>query len=323
MAARIREILRDGMVLATNDEYPIYAVDGEFRFYEEPPPTRLPDASPVMQQSDLYTQTNSGYGYTGGHQRVSQLNNEFKRPPSVDPSESQQSLSTDMYQMVDDLLTPSKINADGNVNGSAETSYGMHSSTALDVFASLQGMNQEPYHQTPPRISGFPGFAPSPFSPRPGELQGSGNERRPVSRGMDALKNDRLTENYPPVTSLQQNNNNASLHSNWGTNYSANAGLQRGGPSFNATLQLQQPLEVQYQSSDFSNSSSIYQNTPTFGQIGPNGRGSYNIPRNSGPAYGVRSEYEKQTILRSSAWNGSQPVAYSHNSQTPPSGQGS
>ncbi|KFX91902.1 hypothetical protein O988_07527 [Pseudogymnoascus sp. VKM F-3808] len=317
MMARIREILRDGMVLATNDDYPIYAVDGQFRFFEDgPPPAALQEASPLSQPSDIETQESSRFNYGGGHQRVSELNSEFKRPPSVDPSESHQSLSTDMYQMVDDLLTPSKMNTEGNVNGSGETSYGMHSNTAMEVFASLQGMNQESYQPTPPRISGFPGFAPSPFSPRPGELQGSGEERRPSTRGIGM-------ENHAPMVSFQSSNN-STPHSNWNrTPTTANTSFQRGGPSFNAAQQLQQSLEAQYQPSDFSNSSSIYQNTP-IDRLGANGnRAPFNPPHKLGPGYAPRSEYEKQVMLQSSAWNGSQPAAYGRNDPTPPSGQGS
>jgi hypothetical protein len=317
MMARIREILRDGMVLATNDDYPIYAVDGQFRFFEDgPPPAALQEASPLSQPSDIERQASSRFNYTGGHQRVSELNSEFKRPPSVDPSESHQSLSTDMYQMVDDLLTPSKMNTEGNVNGSGETSYGMHSNTAMELFASLQGMNQESYQPTPPRISGFPGFAPSPFSPRPGELQGSGEERRPSTRGIGM-------ENHAPMVSFQSSNN-STPHSNWNrTPTTANTSFQRGGPSFNAAQQLQQSLEAQYQPSDFSNSSSIYQNTP-IGHLGANGnRAPFNPPGKLGSGYAPRSEYEKQVLLQSSAWNGSQPAAYGRNDPTPPSGQGS
>lgn len=316
MMARIREILRDGMVLATNTEYPIYAVDGQFRFFEDgPPPTAMQDTS--LQPSDMGTQSCSRFSYTGGHQRVPEITSGFKRPPSVDPSESHQSLSTDMYQMVDDLVTPSKTSPDGNLNGSAETSYGMHSNTALDVFASLPGMNQEHYQPTPPRISGFPGFAPSPFSPRPGELRGSGQERGPVTRGMGQ-------ENYAPMASFQQSSNSSTPHSNWErTPSTTNTSFQRGGPSFNAAQQLQQSLEAPYQPSGFSNTSSIYQNTP-IDHFGGNGnRAPYYQPRKIGPGYAPRSEYEKQVMLQSSAWNGSQPAAYVRNDPTPPSGQGS
>jgi hypothetical protein len=185
------------------------------------------------------------------------------------------------------------------------------------VFASFQGMNQEPYQPTPPRISGFPGFAPSPFSPRPGELQGSGHERPPVTRGTGK-------ENYAPMTSFQHSSNNSTPHSNWErTPSTANTSFPRGGPSFNAAQQLQQPLEAQYQPSGFSNSSSIYQNTPV-NHLGVNGNQTpYNLPRKLGPGYAPRSEYEKQVMLQSSAWNGSQPAAYARNDPTPPSGQGS
>lgn len=325
MAARIREILRDGMLLATNDRYPIYEVDGQFRFHEDGLPAPSPVASPVGDLSGMETQTNSAYSYGGGHQSVSQRSSEFIRPPSVDPSESRQSLSTDMHQMVDDLLTPSNNHAHGNVGGSGETSYGMHTATALDVFTSLQGMHHDTYHQTPPRISGFPGFSPSPFSPRPGELLGQSKDRVTATRGLAASKIDKSTENFLPAAPPHQSiNPNSSSHGTWNSTDSPDASVQHGRPplGFNVALQLQQSLAAQYQSSDFSNSSSLYQNTPTFGQQRPNGRVQYNLPRNSDAAYGVMTDYERQMILQSSVWDGSKPAS-AQNFPTPPGGQGS
>lgn len=42
MLARVRDLLRDGMVLAVDDKFPVYLVDGEFRYFEDGPPISSP-----------------------------------------------------------------------------------------------------------------------------------------------------------------------------------------------------------------------------------------------------------------------------------------
>jgi len=328
MAARMREILRDGMLLATAEidgqkQYPIYAVDGQFRFLEDGLSAPSPLLSPVDHLPEGAAQSHPAYSY---EQSVSQHAVEYKRAPSVDRSESHQSLSTDMYQMVDDLLTPSKSHANGTMSGSNETSYGMHTATALDVFGSLQDVHQEPYQQMQPRISGFPGFSPSPFSPRPGELQTADVAQLTANRRLAALKLDNGPPYFSSPASLQQNSMpSPSSRGVRDNSASPNTSMQHARPRFNIAEQLQQSLAAEYRSSDFSNPSSLYQNTPTFGQEGQrvlNDRGSYNMPHNFDKKYGRLSEYDRQILLQSSAWNGSQP-AYAQHGPTPPGGQGS
>lgn len=327
MSARIRGILRDGMLLATAEadgqkKYPIYVVDGEFRFVEDGLSAPSPPLNSTDGLPDVASQKPSAYSFAQHVNTVPPPHSDFDGPTSLDASESQQSLSTDMHQMVEDLLTPQKEHSKHTTNFSNETSYGMHSTTALDVFGAMQNSQDLPRPKMHTRVSGFPGFSPSPFSPRPGELQSSATDRSMASDRLGELNRHSARHHIDPLQPASTHNTslNSSPHSPWNRS-NLEQPREDAPPRYNAATQLQQSLAALYQSSDFSNPSSIYENTPQFGQQALINRVAPRIPNVQKPNLGT-TDYERCVLLQSSAWDGGQPP-FNQYKRTPPGGQGS
>lgn len=253
MEARIRGLVKDGIILATAElngvkRYPIYKLGDKFRFCEEPPntPSRRASMESMIRPSiPLSYEQNAQF-------------TQDNYAPSVDPSESQQSLSRDMHQMVDDLLTPSKQHSASHPE--IDSSYG-----GFDQFANPPGGFHPLHHNASPmhrRISGFPGLT-SAFAPLPGELGPSGpaaafhNAPNAMAAGQSPSPHrfgtnqqwspHDLTPPGPPHMA-QHNPRQQS----------------RPNQQFNVAQELQKSLMAEYQApgmSGFSNTSSLYQNT--------------------------------------------------------------
>lgn len=272
MAARIRGILQDGVTLATAESegaksYPIYMIGDKFRFLEEGPPD-LSSKTLSGQQSPMpHNIPDSEYEHATPFLGSQHSQIGYQRPPSVEPSESQQSLSRDMHQMVEDLLTPSKIHPQQLTNNANETSYGIHSATALDLFNNMQ-LQPDHHQQMQSRISGFPGLT-SAFAPRPGELGGMGASIPGAGLRLPALRPDGPAAAFnTPIVSAQTQSHPYQISPNGPWNQNRTPPPHMGSqhrPQYNVAQELQKSLAAEYQASGFSNTSSLYQNTPAYG----------------------------------------------------------
>lgn len=294
MAARIRSILQDGVILATAESngekaYPIYMTEDKFRFDEDGSLNLSMERTTEQQSQSPMRPSLPGSEYEHAtpflaSKHTQQHSNQ--RPPSVPPSESQQSFSHSMNQMVDDLLTPSKLQQ--NANDANETSYGMHSAASLDLFNNMQLQGTPDRHQAQamqrrisgiPGISGFPGLT-SAFAPRPGELGGMTRSGSIPAAGLrlPAIGQEPAPRFNAPMPSApsQALPHKSSPNGPWNDNRTPPhintppppLGSQPR-PQFNVAQELQRSLAAEYQPpglSGFSNMSSLYQNTPAYRQ---------------------------------------------------------
>ncbi|RDW89348.1 hypothetical protein BP6252_01380 [Coleophoma cylindrospora] len=322
MQARVRDIMLCGLTIAVDAKFPV-SIDqttSTFNYVE----AGLPATSPVHndhQESSLasvalpqpkYAHTASNYKAAA---HLKQYNDDV-----ASVTESARSMETFMHDMVDSLLEPSTtkhLNSD-------ETSYGMHSHTANEVFAVPDAQNGTQNHRqsfsTPkmlPSLGGMGGIWSSPFTPHPNELQSMSPDRPSTARQLSPLQLATHEQQAQTAVALDEMTSFASSARNsWGA-----------PPSQPVSQMLQDTLAQQYaqfpQSSGFTNTSSIYENnTPALGtrNVGRNvSRAGFN--GNNTTMYTGASDFDRTTMLQSSIWPGSQPSGWQYN-QTPPGGQG-
>lgn len=320
MLSRFRDLERDAMVLATSEREnkkiaPITVIHGEFHFVEE----GLPLSGSVDERSSQHSiSPQTVISYAAPHAKLAPA-------PSVTASDSHQSMGTEMYRMVDDLVAPSAVTRarQTHLTGTDETSYGMHSSTAAEIFAPMDvnGRPSSSHKSTPFRT--LPGIVTTPFSPQPGELDGSPIRPGTASR-LPALHfgNSRMNSeaNSPSVAQPSR--------ASWGRQETSSSQEQ-------ARQELQLQLAQQYGTplaSNFSgNTSSIYGGTPFNGTTNYrfSGRGNTitRIPANQNQSmhntrYLGDSDFDRAALLQSSLWEGSQPQNLTRQAATPPGGQG-
>jgi hypothetical protein len=344
MQARVLNILLCGLSLQLKAEIPL-ALSSDtgapaFTFVEEglslvspaPAQSSIPSySSPIRPTGEYSTEERvqgsassytgplriNGYSVHGVTNRTTDAGDE-----SIAASDSHQSMDTDMHRMVDNLLEPpSSRNTTSN-----ETSYGMHSATANEVFAPLTSSGFEPrFNGTPKMLPSLPGFYNSAFTPQPNELQ-------PLSpnRPMSARQSSPLSL-ATPEQRLQ-----AAMALDEVTGYhptkSGSWGRKASRPLSNLISQpvnqiLQESLAQQFMtmpSSAFSESSSIYANNTPQEQyhagVGAWRGGLPPINGNNSTIYPGASDFDKTTMLQSSIYDGSQP-AFGGYAQTPPGGQ--
>jgi len=275
---------------------------------------RVPGSAPSYT-SPMRTNGYAGHAATNG---IAETGDE-----SVAASDSHQSMDTDMHRMVDSLLEPpSSRNTSSN-----ETSYGMHSATAHEVFAPIGSSGFEPrFNGTPKILPSLPGFYKSAFTPQPNELQPLSPNRPMTARQSSPL----------PLATPEQRLQ-AAIDLDEATGYrpttSGSWGRKSSRPLSNNISQpinqiLQESLAQQFMtmpSSAFSESSSIYaNNTPQVQYRAGVGAWRGGLPPTSGndsTVYPGASDFDKTTMLQSSIYDGSQP-AWNGYAQTPPGGQG-
>jgi len=257
--------------------------------------------------------------------------NGMTRAPSVAPSDSHQSMSTDMYRMVDDLVTPSATHKNGYSHVSEESSYGMHSATAAEIFApmidSAQPVSRHQGTPAPlPSLPGLPDIWGSPFSPQPRETGSSSPGRPSTAVRLSALQLHDSQQQASAAAALDKQTGYSDIRRNaWRTDTTPSPALPRSSTHYNIGLQLQQSLAQQFHSSsEFSHTSSLYPSTPGLGNQNagrhPSGAG-YNLSRDLSTTYANLSDYDRSALLQSSIWNGSQPAGAGP-APTPPGGQG-
>jgi hypothetical protein len=314
------------MVLAFNKNKngekiaPIHLAEVKFCFIEEGLPM-----SPVASQQTSGNIT-SGYSEGTSISKISETaqleENNLPRAQSVAGSDSHQSMSTDMYRMVDDLVTPGVSQRPRPPPNSNETSYGMHSLTAAEVFAP-QDVDARPVsrHQgSPTPFPSLPGIYNSPFSPQPGELQThSPGQSGPATR-LSSLQIGSSQQQYAAATAMDQSIGFTSgQRTSWG-DHNPSPRLTSSTPQQSVSRMLQASLAQQYTPtpSVFSHPSSLYGGT----QWGINGsRPHGDFSHNASTSYAGASEFEIAAMLQSSILNGSQQ-GWPGSVQTPPNGQG-
>jgi hypothetical protein len=324
MQARVLNILLCGLSLQLKEQIPLALSNDTdspvFTFVEE----GLSLASPVRIQGSRssYTspvRTNDSYGIqepTNGTYEV--------RDESVAASDSHQSMDTDMHRMVDNLLEPP---SSGRNITSNETSYGMHSATANEVFAPMGSNGFEPrFQSTPKMLPSLPGLYNSAFTPQPNELQPHSPIRPMTARQLSPLSLTTPEQRLQAAIALDE-------ATGFGPTKRGSWGSRASGPLSNPVSQpvnqiLQESLAHQFMpmpSSAFSDSSSIYaNNTPQLQHRAVGGplRGGLSLTnRNNSTVYPSASDFDKTTMLQSSLYDGSQQ-AWGGYVATPPGGQG-
>jgi hypothetical protein len=301
MQARVRDILLCGATLAHIEDFPIFLDDGEFRFgAKEILPANVahtqtdtivsPKMSPVDIDSSTFTPPTAS--------RQTQENyEEASHDGSIPASDYRRSMDTELNRMVDNLVEPSYA----RFHESNETSYGMHSSTANDIFATSFGINGLPTlpQNTPMLLPSMPGMGNSPFRPQPNELQPASPELPKSARQAPVF--------HSMATPRQQIDGALTVDEIAGYGY-ATKSWGRNNPGL-AMDQTMSPYN-----SNFSDSSSIYNDS----NIGNAYRGF-----RRGPAFGNKQapsrsrDFEKASMLQSSLYNSQ--AGYT---QTPPGNQG-
>jgi hypothetical protein len=321
MQARVLDILLVGLKLQLSDEYPINLNSDTgtpvFTFVEE----GLPLASPGRPRS-------SGQQYTSSiltSQDFSlpepiQPRNQVVPDESVAASDSHYSLDTEMHRMVESLVEGSTAkNTPSN-----ETSYGMHSCTANEVFAPLNSnvVKQQVRQSTPKMLPSLPGIWNSPFTPQPHELQPRSPDRPSTARQQSPSAFATSDQRMTAAQALDQVTGH-SRQASWGRNSSRPTSIPASQP-INQVLQeslaqqFMPPMPVS--SSVFTDSSSLYAGTPAQQRIA---RALANVSNdgNNTTYYTGASDFDRNAMLQSSIWHGGQPWGGGY-AQTPPGGQG-
>ena len=328
MLSRVRDIIVYGLLLQGKEESPIILdpSTGSFVFVEE----GLPIASPlrgVQTKNPAMTSPMHSSNDFGMTQSVSLQHDEAIPDESVAASDSHNSMDVYLHRMVDSLVETSS----GRSAVSKETSYGMHSRTANEVFAPMGQNGTQPHQQSSPKIlPSLPGIWNSPFTPQPNELQPTSPDRPTTAcqLSQSPLQFGTSQQQLAAAAALDEiTGYGSSRHNSWGRKGSRPPSNLASQP-VNQILQeslSQQFMPLSMQSSAFSDSSSLYANTPkaenrySAGQLrsgtfsGSNG--------NNTTSYAGESDFDKTTMLQSSVWNGSQP-GFGAYLETPPGGQG-
>ncbi len=306
MLARVRDILLCGVSLASRDDCPLIIDGGRVLYVEE----GMQHISPGPVSS-----------YTSPASLVAAHTAQEEGNGSVTASDSQQSMDTEMHRMVDDLLEPPNgefAASSGQRIASNETSYGIYDSTANAIFA-LDNSLQHIRPSVPPLWN-------SPFTPKPNELQQSSPDRPTTARQLSPSQPSTNHQRLEAAAKLNELTGHNSSKSSWGRK--AFGPLEAHVPA-TVNQVLQQSLCQQFRpmstsSSGFTESSSIYANsTPRRENHRSAGalRSGPMSTSNNKSVYAEASDYDKNSMLQSSLWKGSESgwTAYTH---TPPGGQG-
>ncbi|TVY41931.1 Protein SMG7 [Lachnellula subtilissima] len=352
MQARVRDIIICALVLHQDVKCPIILEPetAAFMFIEEGLAMASP-SSPIQYQESTPSERplhNSIYP-TASFESHQQSSNNFAVPEtvrrniavipaeSVAASDSYNSIDISMNHMVDSLVEPSG----SKQTASNETSYGMHSRTANEVFAPI-GTNGFRSHQvqSPPKmLPSLPGLWKSAFTPQPNELQSTSPRHYSTGRQMSPMplsnRQEQLeaAEHLERVTGYRRSSkerleNMVDSQDMWGGKWASNPSSQ----AINEILQrklAEQLNPMTITSSSFSDSSSLYANNTPLAQQQPNGRGIRGTfgqfaptnTANNSTFYAGGTDFDTDAMLRSSIWNGSQP-RHGNYSQTPPGNQG-
>jgi hypothetical protein len=328
MHSRIRDILLCGLVLQAQDQYPDVPMtvrDGVFVYIEEGLPmanvTSPVQSFPPSHTPNITAQTST---QPDVHQKVN--GNTLVVPArSIAASDSHASTDNEMNRLVDDLVEPPK----NKPSGSDETSYGMHSFTANEIFPHISSnRNHHTRVQSIPKIlPSLPGYGSKTWAPQPDELNYSPGGR---NTGFTAtLSPFGVGPSHPRVE--------GAVHVGQATGYGSMA--QRPWEENQPPLSPKSPTNNQHSheqiarsaisltmDSDFMDNSSVYANTPAFGNRRVTSAGLRTAAvlanGNNSTFYPGASEFDTEMMLRSSIVPIGSQRRKVDDSQTPPSGQG-
>jgi hypothetical protein len=319
MKGRVRDILLCAVTLAARDDSPL-SIEGGRVVYVEGGLQHLSPITANTTKVSASTHTSPTPQTTNFSPPSPQQQAEGNIEGSVAASDSHQSMDTDMHRMVDDLLEPPSE----QYAGSNETSYGMHSRTANEIFAPIANYTHQHLRQTTPKM--LPSLWNSPFTPQPNELQPSSPDRPITARQLSPLQLSTPQQQLEAAAALDAMTGYTAYNTNsWGRKSFTPKTTQMSAP-VNQLLKKNFDQPHQPASSNFTDSSSIYVNGTPRREPLLGGGTLRNGPvvtanGNNSTIYPGASDFDKETMLQSSLWNGSQagPGRYT---QTPPGGQG-
>jgi hypothetical protein len=318
MKSRIRDIFVCALVNQRKKDFPVALNTNtlEFTFTEHSPASNLTkDGTPSTSTSPK--RVNSRFKNPAF---VTDSRQDINHAKSVPASDSHQSMDTDMHRMVDNLLEPSP----GVPPESNETSYGMHTRTANEIFAPISRNGYQPTRiNTQGILPSLPGIWNSPFTPQPNELAHHSPQHENAYMGRNISPTQLANAGQKAGMTSYRNTQSSS----WGT-----AGSRQPSNSSTQAVNnlLQESLSQQFMpmsiSSAFSSSSSIYANTPHGEQIPSGGGGGKSslaaATDNNTTTYAGASDFDRNTMLQSSIWDNNSQPSWDGNVQTPPRGQG-
>jgi hypothetical protein len=312
MKGRIRDIILCALVIREKQNCPIYFDAHTFKF------TFIEDA--LQRTSSGYIETvTSGKttpkrakGKYKAPESVAVANKDNKCAKSVAASDSHVSMDSNMHRMVDSLLEPSPERRPA----SNETSYGMHTHTANEIFASLSSTS----YQLPtinsravlPSLS--PGIWGPPLPLQPNELAHNNAMCPSTARNLSPVQLATREQQATAAAALDDKtgHGNAQGRSWAGSNPRplTNPGAQSSSQQF-----------MSMPSSEFSSSSSIYANSSPYGGRVSSGRAAARAPfvvtNGNNTTESGAFDFNTNAMLQSSLWRSEPAYGY-----TPPAGQG-
>jgi len=321
--SRVHDILRAGIALHSEKDRSA-ASSGEHNSTYAPGPQ-----SPVAEVSASPAQ--SEYSHTKLKYRAKGSESTSTGPSDIDmhrlgDNAPADPLDTDMLRMVENLVEPVKSLGSNN-----ESSYGMHSSTANEVFAPI-GSERVPKvmgNQFTPKkpFPSLPGIWSTPFTPQPNELQRLSPDGF-ISPGAFSSMNYATNQQQMAAASAldQMTGSRRGPAKDFRINGSQRSptSMERS-PSVNQLLQMS--LAQQYgisptSSFNFTANSSIEANNspPKAYYARTVGQTSHNS-FNDSTMYEGASDFDRFTMMQSSLYNGSQ-ASMGRSNHTPPAGQG-
>jgi hypothetical protein len=306
----------DGKEFVYISENFLLAKPAEFAPPVSAPTSPTHNSSNIVQQlpinRDVDCPTPHGYG---SNPKLSSY--VIGAPDDLVASDSNQSMDNDMHRMVDDLL-------DCHSTSVNETSYGMHSATANEVFAPLgSGGYGHRLQSTPTMLPSLPGLFTTAFTPQANELQPTSPLRPGTARQVSPLSLSTKEKRLSAATALDEIASfGGNLSGSWGRR---SARLLSNPVSQSVNQALQDNLTQQFMpSSVFTESSSLYPDATQQRFVGFGAARAAFTPTNgnNSTVYPGASDFEQTIMLQSSIWNGSQQASFSGYVQTPPGGQG-
>ncbi|CZT10474.1 uncharacterized protein RAG0_14936 [Rhynchosporium agropyri] len=355
MQSRIRDLLIVGLSLAMNDVIPFHMdrSGGGIAFMFSQSNSQVSSPLQYSSSSAFPTRTNTSSEFSPREARPAAK--EVKKDEIRGSHDASHSMDNDMSRMVDNLLDTT---SNGQHN---ETSYGMHTGTANEVFAPVASNGYDSqFRSTPKILPSLPGLYNSAFTPKPNELRstspnrpGTAGQKSPLSfvsaekRWEAALALDQMTggpKSGSTCWSRETSKTNSSSHRSFAQQIqeglddhasllpkSSPWGRQTSRPTSGSfpkpiSQQIQASLTQQYMpmSSNFSDSSSLYANStpvPARANLAGSRVGLGLVNGGNSTIYPGASAFDRDTMLQSSIWNNSQAFPGPY-VQTPPGGQG-
>ncbi|KAF8865925.1 hypothetical protein BDZ45DRAFT_379194 [Acephala macrosclerotiorum] len=331
MQSRIRDILLTAACLESKEAIPIVwkEANGQhsFTYTDDDIPLTSPPALASPPQSDRPASSLTAQTPTTASFSPEKMSGWSSHDANAAESVSGvESMDIFMRDMVENLVErPSNGHLASN-----ETSYGMHSLTANEIFAPIasNGVEAQPRLQsTPKMLPSLTGLYNSAFTPQAHELQATSPNRPGTARELSPFSLSTREDRLAAAAALDEMTGYSTSKTgsgSWGRNSQRpKAGsLQRPVSEI-----LQESLAQQYlpYSSAFTDSSSLYGNTPHTRNrpSGDYSKGNiFNTANGNSTTYAGASDFDRTTMLQSSLWNGNQPGGWSQHVQTPPGGQG-